>query len=95
MGFDCAQRVYLYGLDVEYRLVHCYYIPFGLVTASELAITAKQLKYKYPSVCNVYAVDNGHMIYRAYMELLRDNSLENRVAFKLMLQQYGFEIGLA
>ena len=94
MADESAFRVYLYGLDREYKMVFYSYLPFGQISANRIAGTARQLKSDFPSIEFVYAVDNSYTIHRAYKDLYLNDSIENRVTFKMMLEQFGFLVGV-
>ena len=87
-----VKRVFFYGLDETYKLVHYYFCPKDELTIWSIRATGKALRQDYPHIRHVYAVDGGTLIYLAYRDLSRQDSTENRVEFKMMLEQYGIEI---
>lgn len=89
---NVEKRVYLYGLDEEYRLVRYTSITDEYLTISNIQFSAKDLKTRYPSIVMVFAVDNKYGVYRAYKDLSLDNSVENRVLFKIELETNGIRI---
>lgn len=85
-------RVYLYGLDETYRIVHFYFIPSGEATVKAIRATGTTLRQEYPNIQHVYAIDNHPSLYKLFQETKKKPSVENCVMFKLMLEQYGMEI---
>ena len=55
--------MYIYGLDSEYRIVHYFFILEEKLSAQSIASTARYLKENYPSVEQVYCVDNSREIF--------------------------------
>jgi len=86
------KRVYFYGLDEAYKLVHFYFCPKEELSIWNIRATGKTMRHDFPNVRYVFAVDNSALIYMAYRDLRRQDSTENRVEFKMMLEQYGIEI---
>lgn len=87
-----VKRVFFYGLDETYKLVHYYFCPKEDLTIWNIRATGKTLRQDYPNIRYAYAVDSSTMIYLAYRDLMRQDSTENRVGFKMMLEQYGIAI---
>lgn len=91
--FDAEKgRVYIYGLDETYKVIHWYFLPGEYATVYAIRQTAKTLKKEYPNCAHVYAVDNSRMIYSALKDIFRENSIANRVEFKMLLEQYGIAV---
>ena len=86
------KNVYFYGLDEAYKLVHFYFFPKEEVSIWNIRATGKTLRMDFPNIRYVYAVDNSSAIYSAFRDLRRQDSTQNRVEFKIMLEQYGIEI---
>ena len=86
------KRVFFYGLDESYKLVHFYFCPKEDLSIWNIRATGKTLRHDFPNIRYVYAIDNSSMIYMAYRYLRNKDSTENRVEFKMMLEQYGIEI---
>lgn len=85
-------RVYLYGLDDEYRVIRYAYIPNDEVTIWELKFQASILNLEFPNITSVWAVDNDYEIYLACRDSMKTNLVEDRVVFKIMLEQYGVKL---
>lgn len=86
------KRVFFYGLDETYKLVHFYFCPKEDLSIWNIRATGRTLRHDFPNIRYVYAVDNSALIFMAYRELRCQDSTENRVEFKMMLEQYGIEI---
>lgn len=89
---DISRRTFLYGLDNEYHVVRYHYIAHDILSISEMRICADLLKRYYPNITSVYAVDNCFEIYQEYRNLMKKRSVENRVMFKMMLEERGLRV---
>ena len=85
-------RVFLYGLDQIYRIVHYTVIPVGGVSIGRLFMAASWLRRSYPGIRHVFAVDNSPSIYDAYRKTIKQNTIDEYVLFKILLEQLGMKV---
>lgn len=86
--------VYLYGFggaSDSYRLLRYRYITDG-ITIGAIIDEASRMRFEYPSIKRIFAVDNSWVIRSAYNEAKRRPQVENNVAFIDLLERQGIEI---
>lgn len=89
---DISRRVYLYGLDNEYHIVRYHYIKPQFVSINEIMTCASRMKRYYPNIRMIFAVDNSFEICQECHNSMKTRSVENRVMFKMMLEERGLRI---
>lgn len=85
-------RVCIYGLDEDYRVIHYTFLMCGLLNAKELARQAAVLSDNFPSVCIVYAAERCDDARAACRDSMKTHLMEDRVTFKVLLDQIGKRI---
>ena len=86
-------RVYFYGLNGSsggYRVIRYAYIQ-GNYSINDLVFQGKNLKTQYPSIEQIYAVDNSYSIYHGFLDAIR-GGMEDRVLFKILLETEGIRV---
>lgn len=92
MNKDPRDKVFLYGLDECYRIVKFVYVWKHYLGIRDLVNEAIRLRTWNPSVKMVYAIDNSHELYTSARDVLRKDWIDERVAFKDLLERDGVKI---
>ena len=90
-------RLYLYGMagvDDNYRIITHVYIDSATqpITIRNIVTNATWIKYKYPGVEHVYAIDGSGKLGYIYKDTMIRNTMEKNVEFKHILETEGLLI---
>lgn len=90
-------RIWLYGLAnarEAYRPVRYAYVDYTEETkiVESIIRAASQMKIKNPSVDRIYIIDDKWYLYGEYQKAIKQNSIEQNVIFKDMLETEGAEL---
>lgn len=90
-------QIILYGLagiDAQYVPVRYFIMSEKFMTIAGLSRTAQYMMDNYPTIENIYAIDNRPGLRKEYTNAIRDkhNSIESRVVFKHTLVNEGIRI---
>ena len=90
-------RIYLYGLAEaadQYRIVRYSYIDCQTepVTIRRLASLASWMRFKDPSIEQVYAMDDKPGLSKIFWNTFNNSNVQNNVEFKCMLEKEGLRI---
>lgn len=92
MNGNPIDKVYLYGLDECYRIVKYEFLWRTDLGIRVLVNEAIRLRTWNPAVKTVFAIDNSHEVYTSARDVLRKDWIDNRVAFKDLLEREGVKI---
>lgn len=92
MDTNVVNRVFLYGLDEEYRVIHYTYVDCAQLRLRDIMFQASMLKENHPNIKLIYAADNSYTVYRACQDAMRKASVEDRVLFKTVLEAEGMRV---
>lgn len=92
MSNVAATRVYLYGLDEEYRVIRFNSLYSNLERSAKLISEASMLQDEYFGIRMVYAVEDCRDIYEACRESMKTRLMDDRVTFKVLLDQTGIKL---
>lgn len=92
-----TNQIILYGLagiDAQYVPVRYFIMSEEFMTIAGLSRTAQYMMDNYPTIENIYAIDNRPGLRKEYTNAIRDkyNSIESRVVFKHTLVNEGIRI---
>ena len=87
-----GKRVYLYGLDERYRVIHYCRIDKEFPDFKELKLNAYRMKNEYPSIRYLYAANSSYEIYTACIDAVKNKTVEDCVLFKLLVESEGIRI---
>ena len=91
------KQIFLYGIagaSDQYRVVRytCIDLELESLSIRDLMYEATALEVRYPSVEEVYAIDNRHGLRQDYMRAFKKNSIESWAIFKSILQTEGLKV---
>lgn len=85
-------NIILYGIggaSDNYRVYKYWRFPEEQVSIKEILYRACMMVECYPSIRQVYAIDNSGELYWDYKRVLKYPSIENNVIFKSVLENRG------
>lgn len=85
-------QIILYGLggaSDSFRVLKYYRFPNSEVSVREIIYNACMMANYYPSIKQVYAIDNSSELYWDYMKVRKTPSIENNVVFKSIMETRG------
>lgn len=89
---NVANRINLYGLDEDYRIVRYASVLRELLTSTRLMIEAISLRDTFGGIESVYAVEDCEDVREACHDSLKNHSMEDRVIFKCLLDSDGIKL---
>lgn len=84
--------VCLYGLDPEYRVVRYWNIKDKYPSMGALEVIAEAMQKSRLNILSVFAVDVSKDVYEAARDSMRTNTVEDRVVFKILLEETGIQL---
>ena len=83
-----ANRVYIYCLDEEYRVVNFMYFVRGAYTdIRTIKFYVEQTRENRNGIKYIYVIDNSYEVYKAAIDAIKGGSVEDRVLFKQLLEK--------
>jgi hypothetical protein len=87
-----GNRVYIYGLDKEYRVIAYCYICKHYLDIRGIKQHAYRMLNEHPSIERVFAIDNGYDVYQACVDSIKTKTMEDRILFKMLLDADGIQV---
>ena len=89
---NVSERIYLYALTETYHMVRYLYIDREDCSIGRLMLEADMLRNRFREVKYIFAADNSYELYEACRDAIRNNSTEDDVILKLLLEDRGMLI---
>lgn len=92
MKQNLCEKIYLYGLDENYNVVWYTKVCNTFLKVENLIDSAIRLKQRNLAIRTVFAIDECDDMKEAYRDAMRRGWMEDRVVFKVLLEQRGIKV---
>ena len=87
-----GKKVYLYGLDEDYRVVRYSKVAKEYPAFQDIKVCAYHMHNEVLCARYIFAANSSYRVYRACVDSIVNKTFEDRVLFKLLLEAEGVQM---